>query len=212
MASERSTAAPKVAAGCLLYQIIEDELGLGLALTSAAGDVEKVQILEDTLSLMKLSSEEDKIMKEHAEKESRGKADGFHVCDRVNGNYFMEGTFYPGFIVEVSEDGNSVVIQYDDDGSRETLSNENVRSLEPASEILAAQSVRLTDEEALGTVNTDEHCLFEDYDLMAKLAELKEKTGESSDAAALFQEAADLAMNAGKMKTANNWSMRAENA
>lgn len=201
MASERSTAAPKVAAGCLLYQIIEDE--------GTSGDVEKMRILEDILSLMKLFAEEDKIMKEHAEKESRGKAEGFHVGDKVEGNYFMEGTYYAGIIVEVSGDGNSVVVQYDDDGSTESLSNENVRSLEPTSEILAAQTARLSDEEALGTVNTDEQCLFEDYDLMAKLAELKGKAGEHSDAAALFQEAADLAMNVGKMKSANAWSMRA---
>ncbi|KAL7544057.1 hypothetical protein ACHAXR_013561 [Thalassiosira sp. AJA248-18] len=201
MASERSIAAPKVAAGCLLYQIIEDE--------GASGDVEKMSILEEILSLMKLCAEEDKIMKDHAEKESRGKAEGFHVGDKVEGNYFMEGTYYAGIIVEVSEDGNSVVVQYDDDGSTESLSNENVRSLEPPSEILAAQTARLSDEEALGTVNTDEQCLFEDYDLMAKLAELKGKAGEHSDAAALFQEAADLAMNVGKMKSANAWSMRA---
>merc|ERR1712183_316041 len=125
------------------------------------------------------------------------------------GNYFGEGTFYPGVVVEICEGGTSVVLKYDDDGSTETLSNENVRSLEPAPE-LAARTVHLSDEEALGTVNTDEQCLlFENYDLMAKLAELKANTGEKSDAAALFLEAADLAMNAGKMKTANNWSMRA---
>lgn len=201
MASERSIAAPKVAAGCLLYQIIEDE--------GTAGDVEKINILEETLKMMKLTVEEARIMKEHANKQSRGKAEGFHVGDRVEGNYFMEGSFYPGVVVEVSKDGNSLAIKYDDDGSTETLSNENVRSLEPASEILAAQTGCLSDEEALGTVNTDEQCMFEEYDLMAKLAELKAQTGECAGAAALFQEAADLAMNAGKMKTANSWSMRA---
>ena len=136
MAAERSTAAPKVAAGCLLYQIIEDE--------GTAGGVEKIQILEDTLSFMKQSVDEDRIMKEHAQKESRGKADGFKVGDIVEGNYFMEGTFYSGVVVEVSSDGNSVVVQYDDDGSTESLTCDNVRSLEPASEILAAQTARLS--------------------------------------------------------------------
>ena len=100
------------------------------------------------------------------------------------------------------------MVQYDDDGSTETLSNENVRSLEPAPE-LAARTVHLSDEQALGTVNTDEQYLFETYTLMAKLAELKATTGDSAEAAALFLEAADLAMNAGKMKTANAWSVRA---
>jgi len=201
MASEKSPAAPKVAAASLLLQIVEDE--------GTAGDVEKMQILEESLKLMKLSVEEDRVMKEHGEKAPRGKADGFHVGDKVEGNYFMEGTFYPGVVVEVSEDGTSVVIQYEDDGSKEILSNENVRSLEPTSEMLAAHTARLSDEQALGFVNTDEQCLFEDYELMAKLAELKVKAGESAEAAELFQEAADLAMNAGRMSFASNWSERA---
>jgi len=200
MTSERSTAAPKIAAGCLLYQIIEDE--------GAAGDVEKIHILEETLSFVKLLDKEEAMMKEHAESEPRGKADGFRVGDKVEGNYFLEGTYYPGVVVEVCEDGNSLVVQYDDDGSTETLSNENVRSLEPAPE-LAARSVHLSDEQALGTVNTDEQYLFETYTLMAKLAELKATAGDSAEAASLFLEAADLAMNAGKMKTANTWSVRA---
>merc|ERR1712194_459643 len=85
----------------------------------------------------------------------------------------------------------------------------NVRSLEPPPK-LAARTVHLSDEEALGTVNTDEQCLlFEKYDLMAKLAELKANAGERSEAAALFVTAAELAMTAGKMKTANAWSVRA---
>jgi len=200
MASERSTAAPKIAAGCLLYQITEDE--------GSAGDMEKIQILQETLSFMKLRIKEDTMMKEHEESEARGKADGFRVGDKVEGNYFLEGTYYPGVVVEVCEDGNSLVVQYNDDGSTEKLSNENVRSLEPAPE-LAARTVHLSDEEALGTVNTDEQCLYENYDLMAKLAELKANTEERSEAAALFLEAADLAMNAGKMKTANSWTVRA---
>ena len=182
-----------------MYQIIEDE--------GTAGNVEKMHILEQTLDMMKRSVEEERIMKEHESKRSRGKAEGFHVGDAVEGNYFLEGTYYPGVVTSVGED--SVVVKYDDDGSEETLTLENVRSLEPATEILVARTARLSEEEALGTHNTDEESLFEDYDLMARLADLKAKTGSSSDAAALFQEAADLAMNAGKMKTANGWSMRA---
>ena len=199
LAAEKSPAAPKIAAGCLLYQIIEDE--------GTAGDVEKIQILEETLNFVKVSGEEDKIMKEHLKKESgRGKADGFKVGDQVEGNYCMEGTFYSGVLLKVLDD--TVVIQYDDDGSSETLPNEQVRSLEPPQEILAAKTVRLSDEDAFG-INTDEQCIFEKYELMAKLAALKAKTGERPDAAVLYQEAADLAMGAGKMKTANEWSMLA---
>ena len=158
---------------------------------------------------MKKIVEEDTMMKEHALKESRAKNAGFHVGDKVEANYFLEGTYYSAVVTEVAEDGNSVVVQYDDDGSSETLANEHVRSLEPPIELLAAATARLSDEQALGTVNTDEQCLFEDYDLMAKLAELKAKTGSNSDAATLYQEASELAMNAGKMKTANEWSMKA---
>lgn len=44
---------------------------------------------------------------------------------------------------------------------------ENLRSLGPASEILAAQTLRLSGEQALGIVITDKDCLFEDYDLMS---------------------------------------------
>lgn len=196
-----STAAPKVAAGCLLYQIVEDE--------GTAGDVEKMSILEDILKLMNVSVEENRVFKEHSKKQTRGKADGLHVGDKAEGNYLMEGTYYPGIILEIRDDGNAVVIQYDDDGSSESLSNENVRSLEPASEILAAHAFPLSDEEALGIVNSDEEWLFENYDLMAKLAELKAKNGNFLAASALYSDAAELALNAGKMKTANNWSVRA---
>jgi len=41
------------------------------------------------------------------------------------------------------------------------------------------------------------------------MGELKEKTGDRSAASELFQQAAELALNSGKMQTANKWSMRA---
>ena len=198
MASDKAPASPRAAAGCLLYQILEDEEG--------TGDTEKMSVLEDTLELMKLSVEETTKMKEHISKESRRKAnDGFKVGDKVEANYFLEGTFYPAVVMKVEQ--SSVTVKYDDDESEETLSNENVRSLEPPASVIAA-TVRLSDEEALGTKNTDEQCLFDDYELMARLAELKAKT-HPSEAAALFHEAADLAMNDGKMRTVNAWSLRA---
>ena len=201
MSSRRSPAAPKVAAGCLLYQILEDE--------GTAGDMEKINILEETLHMMKLSTDEAEVMKEHVKKLSRGKAEGFHIGDKVEGNYFMEGTFYAGVIVKVSDDGNFVVIQYDDDGSTESLTVDNVRSIEPSTDVCSDQNHPLSDAEALGKENIDEECLFEDYDLMAKLADLKKRNGERSIAVILFQKAAELAMNAGKMQCANNWSMQA---
>lgn len=201
MSSERSAASPKAAAGCLLYQILEDE--------DTTGNVEKMHVLEETLNFLKLAEREQASVEEHAKKmQSRSKADGFHVGDIVEGNYFMEGTYYLGKIIEVLDGGESVVIQYDDDGSTETLTIANVRSVEASAEILSHQTTRLSDEEAFGVANTDEVVLL-DYEIMSKIADLKEKTGDRTAAAELFQQAAELAMNAGKMQTANKWSMRA---
>jgi uncharacterized small protein (DUF1192 family) len=73
---------------------------------------------------------------------------------------------------------------------------------------LSHQTTRLSDEEAFGVANTDEVVLL-DYEIMSKIADLKEKTGDRTAAAELFQQAAEQAMNAGKMQTANKWSMRA---
>lgn len=201
MSSERAPASPKAAAGCLLYQILEDE--------EAAGDVEKLHVLEEALNFLNLAEREQAAVKEHAKKmQSRGKADGFHVGDVVEGNYFMEGTYYPGKVIDVLDNGNSVVIQYDDDGSSETLPADNVRPIEVSAEVLSHETSRLSDEEAFGVSNTDEIVLL-DYDLISKIAELKEKTGDRLAAAELFQQAAEMAMSAGKMQTANKWSMRA---
>lgn len=202
MASERSPALPKAAAGCLLYQILEDE--------ETAGNVEKLTVLEETLNFLNLAEREQASVKEHAKNmQSRGKSDGFRIGDIVEGNYFMEGTYYSARVIGVLDGGESVVIQYDDDGSSETLTTENVRSIELVSaEVLSHETSRLSDEEAFGVVNTDEIVLL-DYELMSKIGDLKEKTGDRQAASELFQQAAELAMNAGKMQTANNWSMRA---
>mmetsp|Transcript_29919 Transcript_29919/g.62954 ORF Transcript_29919/g.62954 Transcript_29919/m.62954 type:complete len:711 (+) Transcript_29919:444-2576(+) len=200
LSSQCSAAAPKVAAGCLLYQILEDEGG--------TGDVEKISVLEESLDCLKVAAVEAKVLKEHAQKQTRGKAAGFHVGDKVEGNYFMEGTFYPGVVVQiVSDDCNEVVIKYDDDGSTEKLTVDNVRSLEPATQMQGVSPI--SDADALGAVNTDEESLFQNYELMAKLAELKAKIGDASSASKLFQDAAELAMSAGKLQSASNWSVRA---
>ncbi len=194
MASTKSNAAPRIAAGCLLFHIIEDE--------GVAVDVEKMRVLEDTLAMMKIS--ENKADCVNASNPSN--VDMLTPGEKVKGNYCMEGTFYSGVVVEVCDYGNSVVIQYDDDGTTEKLSLDNVRSCEPVPKQIAGGTARLSDDEALGIVNTDEQCLFEDYDLMAKLAELLANAGHLTKASVLYQEAADFAMDAGKMKTANTWS------
>lgn len=198
MSSKDSFAPPKIAAGCLLYHIIDDE--------DIAADVEKMSVLEQTLTLMKQSADED----ENVDAKNRPtNVLRFTPGDKVEGNYCMEGTFYSGVVLEISDDGNSVVVQYDDDGTTEKLSLDNVRSCDPVPSNFTNGTARLSDDEALGIVNTDEQLLFEDYDLMAKLAELHANAGHLSTASTLYREAADKAMDAGKMKTANAWSMRA---
>ena len=200
MSAQRASAAGKVAAGCMLYQILDDEGDIG--------DTEKIRVLEETLLQLNMKRTESELVKEHAAKQSRGKAAGFHVGDKIQANYFMEGTFYPGMIVSVNEDNSTVVVQYEDDGSTETLTFDNVRSTEPPSE-LSLDNGSLSDEEALGRVNTDEECLLEEYELMAKLGDLLEKVGRHADAIEQYQNGAELAMENGKMQTANELSMRA---
>ena len=197
MTSKGSFSPPKIAAGCLLYHIIDDE--------DIAANVEKMSVLEQTLTLMKKSADED----ENVSTNNPTSVVRFTPGDKVEGNYCMEGTFYSGIVLEISDDGNSVVVQYDDDGTTEKLSLDNVRSCDPVPTNLTNGTARLSDDEALGIVNTDEQLLFEDYDLMAKLAELHANAGHLSKASTLYREAADKAMDAGKMKTANAWSMRA---
>lgn len=203
MSAQRAPAAAKVAAGCLLLQILDDEENAGEA---TAGVAEKIRVLEDTLSQIDASRKEAEIMQEHLTKQSRGKAAGFHVGDKVEANYLMEGTYYTAVVVEVKED-NVLIVQYDDDGSTEALTVNYVKSIEPSSELATAA---LSDEEALGQANFDEECLFEEYELMSKLASLLEKVGSRrSDAILMYQGAAELAMASGKMKTANELNIRA---
>jgi hypothetical protein len=55
------------------------------------------------------------------------KINDLHVGDKVEGNWHMEGVYYPGIIVEITNDDYSVIVRYDDNGSFETLSTDNVR-------------------------------------------------------------------------------------
>jgi hypothetical protein len=61
----------------------------------------------------------------------------------------------------------------------------------------------------LGFDNADEKCILETYVMKAELAELKVAAGDTVRAAELFEEAADGAMNDGKMQSAAKWSNRA---
>jgi hypothetical protein len=109
----------------------------------------------------------------------------------------------------VSEDGQEVVIRYDDDGSTESLTLENIRLVIPPTATQTALGGPLSDKEALGSENSDEKCLTEKYELKAELAELNLKLESKEAAAALFEEASNEAMTAGKMKKASEWSLKA---
>jgi hypothetical protein len=113
--------------------------------------------------------------------------------------------------VELSSDGESLSVQYDDDGSVEVLSFEHVRHLVPPNvSVYAGETAcALSDCEALGFDNGDEKCILETYVMKAELAELKAAAGDTVRAAELFAEAAGGVMDDGKMQSAAKWSNRA---
>ena len=201
MESPQGPAEAKVTAGALLFQILHDE--------GTASNLTMMGVLEDTLNLKEQAEREAEDIARHKERQARG--GGFHVGDNVEANYAMEGTHYPGVLVEVSSDGKSLSVKYDDDGSIEVLSIEHVRHLLPPNvSVFAGETAcALSDCEALGFDNADEKCILETYVMKAELAELKVAAGDTVRAAELFEEAADGAMNDGKMQSAAKWSNRA---
>jgi len=215
MGSKFPPAAPKAAAGCLLYQMylddresqdyVEGEDTFGVKVVS---DITLAQLLEDILKLMDESDKESTEAKEHTSAKEQA-ARQFKVGDKVEGNFALEGSFYPGVVSAISEDGTEVEICYDDDGSKEMLTLENVRLVIPPTATQTVMGGPLSDEEALGSENTDEKCVVEGYELKGELAALKLKLGAKDVAATLYEEASNDAMNAGKMKKASEWSLKA---
>jgi elongation factor 2 kinase len=217
MESPFPPAAPKAAAGCLLYQIYLDELETGdyfededdgFGDIRPVSDTTLIHVLEDIIKLVETSQRE----KEHAEvhKKGREKAGGqFSVGDKVEGNYCLEGNYYSGIVDSVSEDGTHVIVMYDDDGSTECLTLEHVRIITPPQASQTALGGPLSDEKAFGSENSDEKCLTDKFELKAELAEIKLKLGYKQAAAVLFEEASNEAMSANKMKKASEWSLKA---
>jgi elongation factor 2 kinase len=201
MESPQEPTEAKVTAGALLFQILHDE--------GTASSLTMMGVLEDTLHLKEQAEKEAEDIARHKERQARGGA--FHVGDKVEGNYAMEGTYYPGVLVEVSEEGESLSVKYDDDGSVEVMSFEHVRHLIPPNVTAFAgeTACALSDCEALGIENADEKCILETYVMKAELAELKAAAGDTVRATELFEEAADNAINDGKMQSAAKWSNRA---
>jgi hypothetical protein len=201
-------AAPKAAAGCLLYQIYLDERESDDLEAEKASDTTIMHLLDDVLKLIAESKTEEEELDCH-KKRIEVTGAGFQVGDRVQGNYYLEGNFYPGVVTSVSEDGIEFFVKYDDDGSIESLTKEHVRLSIPLTATQTALGGPLSDEEALGIENSDEKCLVETYELRAELAELKERVGDKQSAAALYEEASNEAMAANKMKKATELSLKA---
>ena len=188
---------PKAAAGCLLYQILQDE--------DKTTDIHLVGVLEDTLALMETAAKETIILEQHEARIKRGGT--LHTGDKVTGNYALEGEFYSGVVLQVADDGKLITVQYDDDASIENLTAQNVKPLIPATATM--KTTLLSDTDLFGQENSDEICFLEEYVLTGDLAELKVKLGEMQLASKLFEAAAEGAMNAGKIQTATKWSLRA---
>jgi hypothetical protein len=126
----------------------------------------------------------------------------------VVGNYALEGSYYPGCVDSVSHNGSRITVVYDDDGSEETLTKEHVRLVIPLTATQTDLGGPLSDEEAFGD-NGDEKISIEVYQLKAELAQLVANSGDKVRASELFEEASSEAMEAGKMKTATEFSLKA---
>lgn len=120
----------------------------------------------------------------------------------------MEGSFYPGCVESVSDDGSQITVVYDDDGSKETLTKGHVRLIIPPTATQTDLGGPLSDEEAFGD-NGDEKISIEVYQLKAELAQLIADSGDKVRASGLYEEASSEAMEAGKMKTATEFSLKA---
>lgn len=207
-------ARPKAAAGCLLYHILQDERNQDIPsqededviTPERPSDTEMIQVLEDTIGLLKDLENESKELAEHKLQVERNV---LVKGDRVEANYALEGTFYPGVLTMISEDGMYLTVKYDDDGSSEVLEKDNVRPLIPATATQTSLGGPLSDEEAFDSEENDDQFLSEIYELQASLAELKESIGDTTDAARLYEEASTGALEDGKMKSASLWSLKA---
>lgn len=193
-----NSAKTRAAAGCILLQILQEEEG--------TTDVTLQNFMEETLDLIVLAEKEEQVVKAHKEQQERGGV--LCIGDCVEANYCMEGTFYPGVVISI--DNDSCTVQYNDDGSSETLPLNEVRPLSlPCATQRILSDDCLTDAEALGLINEDEDCLLEKFVLQAELAEIKARLGFAKEAAILYEQAAEGAMNAGKMMTASQCSQKA---
>lgn len=220
MESELSPNAPKVAAGCVLYQIYLDEVSMArqgikdddqdqiFTNHSVASDLVLINLLRDILYLMAARDEERESNRQFKDRKMTGSY-SFQVGDRIEGNYCLEGNYYAGIVDSVSEDRTTVNVKYDDDGTIEGLSTEHVRMIIPPTAIQTELGGPLTDEEAGFGGGGDETITMEPCQLKAALAKLIANTGDKTKASELYEEAAQEAIQANKMKIAAEWSLKA---
>ena len=228
---------PRVAAGCLLFQILQDERhaasyatideddeeGEAKKTSSSSSITEMISVAEDTLKLFELMEKQDAEAEKVKESLSRvgnvaGTGNMLQAGDRVEGDYFMEGTYYPGTVLDVTTKENAdgepqfwVTVQYDDDGSSETLPRDHVRMLIPPTATQTSMGGPLSDDDAFGGAgdDQDDEIPIKAYELMSELAELKVEAGDNASAATYYQQAAEGAMADNKPKTATEWSLKA---
>eukprot|EP00978_Attheya_sp_CCMP212_P017387 scaffold46207_cov51-Attheya_sp.AAC.2 len=216
-----SPSEPKASAGCLLFQILQNEHDDTNHDYNDDGDSPTTPtttprvimgVLEQTLELLETAKGEAKDVTKHEERLARGGR--LAIGDKVTANYAMEGSFYPGVVVEIHDDndnngGINIMVQFDDDGSTELLSVDHVKPLIPPTATTQRSVAKQQELDPFGHDDSDEKCTVEPFVLQAELAELKAGIGENSQASILFQQAAEEAMTAGKMKSATKWSLRA---
>ena len=71
---------------------------------------------------MSESSSENETNLEYMQRKKMG-PQAFQIGDKVEANYFLEGTYYPGIVDSISDDGLMITVKYDDDGSTESLTS-----------------------------------------------------------------------------------------
>lgn len=211
--------APKVAAGCVLYQIYSDEAFVdrgGIQRGNDSGekddqsstDLVLINLLEKILDLMVSCVDEAKTNLEFKER-AKSSSYAFRVGDKVEGNYFLEGNYYPGIVESSTNNGTIINVKYDDDGTIESLPSEHVRLRIPPTATQTSLGGPLTDEEAGFEEFSDETITIETHKLRSDLAKMVENSGDKLKASKLYEAAAHEAMQANKMKLATVWSLKA---
>ena len=99
----------------------------------------------------------------------------FAVGEKVEADYCLEGTYYPGEVVEVKESGSMFVVRSEDDGSEETLSIEHTVYTDCIFNRKLLQKDKIDDFQIAKhwVGKTVMKNVYEDYLLQAKLAEMK---------------------------------------